>query len=143
MWRLLVICTLVVGCKPEDLAVQAAAEQERALEARIEAEQKMRAVEQEKRTLKAAEEAEQKMLRLEKEASEIIAKINEAIGAVDSAQNDAERHIAKLKLAALQKEHAELNTQIAEAKAATARAKRLRGFKISDECQDNPLAKGC
>jgi hypothetical protein len=36
-----------------------------------------------------------------------------------------------------------MEQRIAEAKAAAARAERKKGVKISKECQDNPLAKGC
>jgi hypothetical protein len=93
--------------------------------------------------VKAAEEAERTVARLEIEASQMIEKINGAIGAVDTAQNEADRLAAKQRLAQLQKDQADQQRRIAEAKAAAARAKRLQGAKVSPECQANPLAKGC
>lgn len=60
-----------------------------------------------------------------------------------AAQNDADRAAAKAKLEALRKERAEMDARIAAAKAAASKAQRKQGAKISKECLDNPLAKGC
>ena len=70
-------------------------------------------------------------------------KLASAVDNVVAAQNDADRAAAKSKLEQLRKEKAEMEARIAAARAAAARAERLKGAKISKECQDNPLAKGC
>ena len=80
---------------------------------------------------------------LEKSAADMITQINGAIAAVDSAQGDADRANAKSKLAALQRQQYEMQQQIAKTKAAADLAERRKGVKISKECLDNPLAKGC
>jgi len=93
--------------------------------------------------VKDAQEAKEQVDRLEKQGADMIVSINGAIAAVDQAQSEADRAGAKAKLAALQREQAEMQQRIAEAKAKAARAERLKGVKISAECQANPLAKGC
>jgi hypothetical protein len=93
--------------------------------------------------IKAQEEAEKTVARLELEANEMIGKINTAIAAVDAAKEERDIIAAKDRLAKLQRDQAEQQRRIAEAKAAAARAKRLQGAKVSAECQANPLAKGC
>jgi multidrug resistance efflux pump len=70
-------------------------------------------------------------------------RINEMIGAIDSAQSEAERNTARAKLAALQKENAQVQAEIDAAKADAAKAERQKGVNISKECMENPLAKGC
>jgi hypothetical protein len=69
--------------------------------------------------------------------------ITELVGALEAAQDDASRSTARAKLTALQKQQTELQSQLAAAKAEAAKAERLKGVKISKECLDNPLAKGC
>ncbi len=59
------------------------------------------------------------------------------------AQRQADRDAANAKLSALRKQRAEMEARIAEAKAKSARAERLKGVKIDQKCLDNPLAKGC
>ena len=80
---------------------------------------------------------------LEAAQSEMISQINNAITAVKSAQTNADRAAAESKLAKLQQAQAEMQERIKAAKDAAARAERLKGVKISKECLDNPLAKGC
>ena len=75
--------------------------------------------------------------------ADMITQINNAINAVDSAQSDADRQNAKAKLASLQRAQYEMQQQISKAKAAADLAERRKGVKISKECLDNPLAKGC
>ena len=60
-----------------------------------------------------------------------------------AAQNDADRQAARAKLAALQQQEADAKQRVAQAKAAAEHAQRIQGIKTSDECQKNPLAKGC
>jgi hypothetical protein len=62
---------------------------------------------------------------------------------VGAAQNDADREAAKAKLQALRKQKSEAAQRIDGAKAAAAKAERVKGVKISKECMDNPLARGC
>jgi len=93
--------------------------------------------------VKDAAGAQEKVMQLEKTAADMMEKINGAITAVEAAQSDADRTAAKAKLIALQAEQAAMQVAIAAAKAAAAKAARLKGVKISPECLDNPLAKGC
>lgn len=92
---------------------------------------------------KAAREAQAEVEQLEKSTRELIDQLNAAIGAVGAAQGDAERAAAQDRLAALVKQQAELEAQIAAAKAAAAKAERGLGKKLPPECLDNPLATGC
>lgn len=62
---------------------------------------------------------------------------------IAAAQNEADREAAKAKLQALRKEKAEASQRIDAAKAAAGKAPRVKGVKISKECMDNPLARGC
>lgn len=93
--------------------------------------------------VKAAAEAQEKVERLAADLADLDKKLGSAVDNVVAAQNDADRAAAKGKLEALRREKAEMEARIAEAKAAAARAERKKGVKISKECQDNPLAKGC
>ena len=81
--------------------------------------------------------------RLQRSLEDMDKRVNEAVDSVVAAQTDADRANAKAKLEALRKEKAEMEAKVAAAKAAAARAQRAKGTKISKECQDNPLAKGC
>jgi hypothetical protein len=85
----------------------------------------------------------EKVEKLQASFIDMTTQVNNAIAAVDAAQGDADRASAKAKLADLQRRQAEIQAQMAAAKAAAERAQRLKGVKISKECLDNPLAKGC
>ena len=63
--------------------------------------------------------------------------------AIANAQDEADRQAAQEKLAALQKEKADVAERLDAAKAAAERAERKKGVHVSQECLDNPLAKGC
>jgi hypothetical protein len=69
--------------------------------------------------------------------------VEAAVVAVTEAKSEADREAAKARLQELQKQKTDLDTQLAAAKAEGEKAQRLKGVKISKECQDNPLAKGC
>ena len=58
-------------------------------------------------------------------------------------QNAKDREAAMARLQALQKQQAEQSQRIAEAKAAAAKSERRKGVKISKECMENPLSRGC
>ena len=90
-----------------------------------------------------ADAAMQAVQKLQGDADALAQRMGAAVDALANAQNDADRESAKAALQSLQKEKAELDTRIAEAKAKAARAERLKGVKISKECLGNPLAKGC
>ena len=92
---------------------------------------------------KVAASARERVTRLEQGAAEMTNRINEMIGAIDSAQSEAERTTARAKLAALQKENAQVQAQIEAARAEAAKAERQKGVNVSKECLENPLAKGC
>ena len=74
---------------------------------------------------------------------ELDTKVAGAVSAVTDAQNDADRASAKAKLVALQREQYEMKQRAKDAKAAADLAERKKGVKISKECMENPLAKGC
>jgi hypothetical protein len=80
---------------------------------------------------------------LENRDIELAERIGAAADALANAQNQADRDSAKAKLDALQQAQASLHAEVAAARTAAARAERLKGVKISRECLDNPLAKGC
>jgi hypothetical protein len=93
--------------------------------------------------VKDADEAKEKVEKLSADLADLDKKLSGAVDNVIAAQNDADRAGAKAKLVALQKEKADMEARIAAAKAAAAKAERAKGVKVSKECQDNPLAKGC
>jgi colicin import membrane protein len=95
------------------------------------------------KAIKAAQEAQALVDRLQRDLSDMDKKVSAAVDGVVTAQNDADRASAKAKLQELNRQKYEMEKRIAEAKAAAARAERLKGAKVSKECQDNPLAKGC
>jgi hypothetical protein len=70
-------------------------------------------------------------------------KVTDAVTAVTEAQTDADRTAAGARLMQLKQEHQELLQRAAAARAAAERAERTKAVKISKECLDNPLAKGC
>ena len=80
---------------------------------------------------------------LEQQNADLQKRMDAAIDAVASAQTDADRQSASAALGSIRREKAELENKIGEAKAKAARLERLKGVKISKECLDNPLAKGC
>jgi len=93
--------------------------------------------------LKQAREAQEIVEQLQKDMESLSAKVDIAVNALASAQNQADRDNAKAKLDELRKERAEIDARMAEARAKAARAERVKGNKVSKECLENPLAKGC
>jgi hypothetical protein len=93
--------------------------------------------------VKMAREAQDKLTAIEGDMAELSKKLDDAVASLQSAQNGADRAAANAKLKELQREKAEMERRIADAKAAAARAERTKGVHISKECMDNPLAKGC
>ncbi len=92
---------------------------------------------------KLAQEAQERVERLQRDLEDMDKKVGVAVDSVVAAQNDADRASAKAKLEALRKEKAAMEQRIAEAKAAAALAKRKQGATVSEQCRNNPLAKGC
>jgi DNA repair exonuclease SbcCD ATPase subunit len=92
---------------------------------------------------KEAADATERVERLAKDLEELDAKLTAAIDSVVAAQNDADRAAAKAKLEQLRKEKAEMEARVQAARGDAAKATRKQGPKISKECQENPLAKGC
>lgn len=102
--------------------------------------------EAEKEAARAREEADaaaKKLDDLMKKLEDIDKQTSQAIEGLTNAQNDADRVAATAKLEEARKAKAQLEAELATAKAEAERAQRLRGVKISKECIDNPLAKGC
>lgn len=93
--------------------------------------------------IKDAQEAEERVEKLMLEMEAFDKRINDAVEAVTAAQSDADRAAATAKLRQLQKEQVEMKQRAAAARAAAEKAQRRKGTKISEECQDNPLAKNC
>jgi DNA repair exonuclease SbcCD ATPase subunit len=71
------------------------------------------------------------------------AKVDKAIADVGAAQDAVALKAAQQRLQELQREQAEMRQRVAEAKAAADKAQRAKGVHISQECLNNPLAKGC
>jgi len=90
-----------------------------------------------------AREARERVEKIETDLMDLGKRLDQAVDAVTAAQSQADRDAAVAKLNQLRKEKAELEQRIADAKTAAAKAERTKGVKVSKECQDNPLAKGC
>ena len=93
--------------------------------------------------IKDASDAKEKLAAVERDLAEIETKVGQAVNAVVEAQSDADRANAKARLQKLQQEQYEMKQRAAAARAAADKAERLKGVKISKECMENPLAKGC
>jgi hypothetical protein len=131
---LLVLVVLGSGCDARQRALE---EQKKAEVMHIEAEKA--ALEAHKRAAEARKAVED----LQKELDEVDAKVTKAVDDVASAENEAQRNAAVARLQNLRAERQAIATRTADAKAAAERAERVKGVKISKECIDNPLAKGC
>lgn len=92
---------------------------------------------------KQAHEAAERVDKLSRDLEDLDKRLTGAVDSVIAAQTDADRSAARARLEQLRKEKAEMEARIAAAKAAAEKAQRQKGVKISKECQDNPLAKGC
>jgi len=92
--------------------------------------------------VKAAQDAQDKVEKLARDLEDLDKRVGSAVDNVVAAQNDADRLSAKAKLEELRREKADMETRIANAKAAAAKAERAKGVHLSKECLDNPLAKG-
>ncbi len=112
-------------------------ERKRAEEARAKAEA---AAEQAAADAKAAADSVNKV---QGEVDDLSKRLDQAVQDVADAKSRAEIDAARAKLAELQKQRADLERKVGEAKAAAARAERSKGVHISPECLQNPLAKGC
>ena len=93
--------------------------------------------------VKDAKEAQEAVEILQKDAEAMSKKVDGAVDALPRAPTQTPPPTAKAKLPQQQRAKYEMDQRIAEAKAKAARAERLKGVKISKECLDNPLAKGC
>ncbi|HEY0478529.1 MAG TPA: hypothetical protein VGD37_13480 [Kofleriaceae bacterium] len=71
------------------------------------------------------------------------ARLDQLMLAAPGATSDAERAAVQAQLAEIAKQRAALQQRILAAKAAAAEAQRASGAHITQECLDNPLAKGC
>jgi TolA-binding protein len=136
MRALVCVVVIALGCGNKQEAPPKA-EQEAAAEVANKGEQRIQIARKE------ADDARIAVETLQADAEALIQRVNAAIDAVANAQNDNDRASARAALLRLQREKAEIEARIAEAKAAAARAERLKGVKISKECLDNPLARGC
>jgi hypothetical protein len=93
--------------------------------------------------VKAADAARVSLDQIARELDALNKRVDVAVAAVANAQNAADRTAATDRLKQLQVEHTELLRRIGAAKDAAAKAERAKGVKVSPECLDNPLAKGC
>ena len=107
------------------------------------AEAKRRAEATAAQAVKDAQEAKEQLDTVMRQLDDLDTKVGQAVNAVADAQNDADRASAKARLIALQKEQYEMKQRAAAARARAEKAERLKGVKISKECMENPLAKGC
>jgi colicin import membrane protein len=101
------------------------------------------AKQREAEAVKAAEKAQELVDKLKRDLDEMDKKVSGAVDAVVAAQNDADRATAKANLDRMRQQKADYERRLAEAKAQAERAKRLKGATVSEECKNNPLAKGC
>ena len=69
--------------------------------------------------------------------------ISRAVTMVADAMTPSQSDAAKTRLRELQVEQANLKRRIAEARADHEKARRHRSLKLTIECRDNPLSKGC
>lgn len=106
-------------------------------EARLAAEERSREAE------KMAQAAEDKVVELQRDLGDLSARVDKAVDAVVAARSEAERVAAQDALNKARKAKFEMEQRIQAAKDAAAKAKRLKGANVSDECKNNPLAKGC
>ena len=96
-----------------------------------------------KQAVEDAKEAQERVEKLSNDLADLDKKVSSAINAVVAAQNDADRKRAAADLDKLQQQKRDMEQRIAAAKAAADKANRAKGLHISQECLDNPLAKGC
>jgi len=92
---------------------------------------------------KQVKEAQALLEKAQKDLDENAAKVDKAISDVGAAQDAVALKAAQQRLQELQREQAEIRQRVEAAKAAAEHAQRLKGVHISDECKNNPLAKGC
>ncbi len=117
---------------------------DRARAEQADAEQKMQAAVAATNQARAdAKAAGDKVEKLAKALEDQQAKLDAAVNMVVNATTQADRATAKAALAELQKEHAAALAEVAAAKRGAEQAERAKGVKISPECVQNPLAKGC
>ena len=93
--------------------------------------------------VKDAADAKEKLDKVSKDLDDLNDRVNKSVNDVVAAQNDADRAAAKTRLAQLQQEQYEMKQRVAAAKAAADKAERNKGVHLSQECLNNPLAKGC
>lgn len=92
---------------------------------------------------KDAADAKAKLDAIEKQLDDLNAQLTAAITAVADAKTDAARKQAAATLEAAKAEQTALQTQLEAAKAAAARAERMKGVQVPKRCLDNPLGSGC
>jgi uncharacterized protein YqfA (UPF0365 family) len=104
---------------------------------------KERAEEVTRKAVQEAKDAQEKVEKLSNDLADLDKKVNSAVDAVMTAQNDADRNSARANLEKLRREKFEMEQRIQAARAAAAKAERAKGVHLSKECLENPLAKGC
>jgi DNA repair exonuclease SbcCD ATPase subunit len=92
---------------------------------------------------KQVKEAQARIEKAQHDLDDNAAKVDKAIADVGAAQDAVALKAAQSRLQELQREQAEMRQRVAEAKAAAEKAQRAKGVHISQECLNNPLAKGC
>lgn len=95
------------------------------------------------KTAKDAEEAKTKLETAVRELDELNAKVTAALTALTDAKTDADRAATKAQLWQLQKDQTDLKQRVDTARRAAEAVQRPTDVKLSKECVDNPLAKGC
>ena len=147
--KLALAFVLLVGCGGDHPPPQAPVENKQApepqpdpalREANLRAE---RAEREAQDAIKAAHEVEERLDQISRDLAALDQRVSAAVDQVVAAQNNAERATASERLKELQRQKAEMEQRIGEAKAAAEKAQRKKGVKISQDCMDNPLAKGC
>jgi DNA repair exonuclease SbcCD ATPase subunit len=92
---------------------------------------------------KQVKAAQAQVAQAQKDLDENASKVDKAIADVGAAQDAVALKAAQQRLQELQREQAEIRGRVEAAKQAAAKAERARGVHVSQECLNNPLAKGC
>lgn len=80
---------------------------------------------------------------LQRQLDAVNGKVAHDMDAIANAKSEKDRTAAKAQLDVDRKEKSAIEDRFIAAKSAAAKREREKGVKISKECRDNPLAKGC
>lgn len=91
----------------------------------------------------AQQEAQERVDQLLRDMKDQDDQLRSAEEALRTAKTDADRRSAQANLDRLRQQGLEMEQRLQGAKNAAAKAERVQGVHILEECRENPLAKGC